>query len=76
MRRIVELYTSNVNGLQGKKKLGPVKIAQIYETVFLSYPLGHEEKTEKAEKDCHHAIDEHRRELHRQEKEQRQKKKD
>ena len=47
MRRIVELYTSNVNGLQGKK-LGPVKIAQIYETVFLSYPLGHEEKTEKS----------------------------
>ena len=65
-----------MNGLQGKK-LDPVKIAQIYETyetVFPSYPLGYGEKMEKAEKDYHHAIDEHGKELHRQEKEQRQKK--
>ena len=65
-----------MNGKLGKKQLDPVRMAQIMETVFLSYPLEHGEKMEKAMKDCRHAIDEHGRELHRQEKERRQKKKD
>ena len=63
-----ELYTSNVNGKLGKKQLDPVRMEKITETVFLSYPLEHGEKMEKALKDCRHAIDEHGRELHRQEK--------
>ena len=63
-----ELYTSNVNGKLGKKQLDPVRMAKIMETVFLSYPLEHQEKKEKALRDCRHAIDEYGRELHRQEK--------
>ena len=63
-----ELYTSNVNGKLGKKQLDPVRLAMIIETVFLAYPLEHQEKMEKALRDCRHAIDEYGRELHRQEK--------
>lgn len=63
-----ELYTSNVNGKLGKKQLDPVRMAKIIETVFLSYPLEHQEKMEKALRDCRHAIDEYGWELHRQEK--------
>ena len=56
--------------------MDPVRIAQILETVFLFYPLEHREKMEKALKDCCHIINEYGRELHRQEKEQRQRNKD
>ena len=43
-------------------------MAQIIEIVFISYPLEHGEKMEKALKDCRHVIDEYGRELHRQDK--------